>query len=343
MLPPPPGPPRAAGTGRRSVLAGLAGGLLPPGLVSSGAALAQAEPRQFGLLFPGPEDAAAARARFVWEGLRERGFVEGRNLALLTRAAAFAPGALERLARDLAASEARVILAVAPPAVRAARQATATKPIVAVDLESDPVASGLVASLARPGGNLTGLFLDFPDFASKWIDLLREAVPDLVRLAVLRDPSAGAVQLDAARAAAAARGLSLQVVEASRPAEIEGAVAAALGGGAQGLVILSSPLFNAVIGGRPLAELTRRGRLPAISPFPEFAGLGGLMGYGPSIEDMFRQAGVLVARVLAGERPADIPVERPTRLTLQVNLQAARALGLVIPPLLLARADEVVE
>ena len=325
---------------RRDILAFMGG--LSADLPS--ALWAQQTPQllEFGMLFPGPADGAAVRAEFVWRGLKERGFVEGKNVALLSRAAAYEPDGLSRLAKELASSDAKVILAVGPPAVRAVKDAT-TKPIIAIDLETDPIASGLVASLARPGSNLTGLFLDFPEFAGKWLELLQQAVPKLAKVVVFWDPTTGRVQVDAAEAAARQRGLNLHIIEIKDPSGFEDAFVMAMRAKTDGLAMLSSPLFGAAVGAKPIAELAARYRLPAISPFPEFAQFGGLMGYGTSVSDLFHQAGVLVGRVLKGEKPADMPVERPTRLSLTINMKTARTLGLDLPLSLTGRADEVIE
>jgi len=298
---------------------------------------------RFGMLYPAQADAGAKRAEIVLEGLKEKGFVEGRDVELVVRAAGYAPDGLAGMARELAASDVRGILAIGPPAVRAARAATQTLPIVAVDLETDPIATGLIASLAKPGGNITGLFFDFPDFRGKWLELLQEAVPNLRTVAVLWDPTTSEVQRNAAQAAAASRGLGVQILAARQPSDLEEAFATASRTKAQGLMQLSSPLFNVAVSGKQVAELAARYQLPAISSFPEYARVGGLMGYGASVPDMFHQAGALVARVLNGEKPADLPVERPSRLHLIVNLKTARALNLTLPPLLLARADEVID
>jgi putative tryptophan/tyrosine transport system substrate-binding protein len=323
---------------RRAFIAGLGSAAAWP-LVARG----QQSMQEVGLLYPGPADAAAARAKIVWQGLNDTGYVEGKNLTLVSRATNFNPDLTEKFSIEFAQRNLRAILAVGPTEVRATQAATKTTPIVALDLETDPVSTGLMASLARPGGNLTGLFFDFPDFSSKWLQLLQEAIPGLSRVAVVWDPTTGPVQVKAAEAAAATQGLHLQIIEVREPPGLESAVAAAERERAQGVVVLSSPLFSTVIGAPKVAELAAVHRLPAVSLFPEFAQFGGLMGYGPKIADIFRQAGALVGRVLHGEKPADLPVERPTRLYLVINLKTAKSLGLEIPPTLLARADEVIE
>jgi putative ABC transport system substrate-binding protein len=323
---------------RRAFIAALGGAAAWP--IVAGA---QQSMPEVGLLYPGPADAAAARAKIVWQGLNDTGYVEGKNLALVSRATNFNPDLTEKFSIEFAQRNLRAILAVGPTEVRATQAATKTTPIVALDLETDPVSTGLVASLARPGGNLTGLFFDFPDFSSKWLQLLQEAIPGLSRVAVVWDPTTGPVQVKAAEAAAATQDLHLQIIEVREPAALESAVAAAERERAQGVVVLSSPLFSTVIGAPKVAELAAAHRLPAVSLFPEFAQFGGLMGYGPKITDIFRQAGALVGRVLRGEKPADLPIERPTRLYLVINLKTAGALGVTVPPTLLARADEVIE
>jgi len=214
---------------------------------------------------------------------------------------------------------------------------------VAVDLETDPVREGLAQSLAHPGGNLTGLFFDFPEFSGKLLELLNEARPGLTRIAALWDPASGPVQIEAARAAAVARNMRLQTLEVSDLAKLPEAFAAAEAEQAQGLLVLSSPLFSSISGIKPVAELAARHKLAAITFFPEFAKSGGLMGYGPSVTDLYHQAGGLVAKVLRGEKPADLPLERPSRYQLVINLKAAKAFGLALPPSLVARADDVIE
>jgi putative ABC transport system substrate-binding protein len=233
------------------------------------------------------------------------------------------------------------MFAAGPVAVRHAQAGTKTIPIVALDLESDPVKSGFVRSIARPGGNLTGLFFDFPEFSTKWLQLLAEAVPGLSRLAVFWDPSTAPVQLEAVAAAAQSRGLSLHVEQVQASAELDGAFRSARNEKADGALILSSPLF----GSNPqlLADLALRHRVPAITLFPEFGQSGGLLAYGTNLIDLYVQAGALVGKVLNGTRPEDLPVERPSRFYLVINLNTAKVLGVEVPPTLLARADEVIE
>jgi len=233
------------------------------------------------------------------------------------------------------------IVAAAPAAVQAAAGATTSIPVIAIDLESDPVASGFVRSLARPGGNVTGVFLDFPDFSAKCLQLLIETVPTLSGVGLLWDPSTGVLQLKAVEAAAQAFGISAQVFEARRAADIAEAFYALDRSRFQGLLLLSSPL----IAGNPqlIADLAIRRNLPTISLFPEIARAGGLIGYGPVIQDLFRQVGGMARKVLQGAKVAELPAERPTRFQLVANLKTAKLIGVTLPASILLRADEVIE
>ncbi|HWN03871.1 MAG TPA: ABC transporter substrate-binding protein [Candidatus Dormibacteraeota bacterium] len=208
---------------------------------------------------------------------------------------------------------------------------------------SRPIRSPAGSSPAsrRPGGNVTGLFLDFPELAGKWLELMREAVPSLSRVAVLWDPATGPAQMKAAETAARTLRLQIQVLPARAAADLDAAVQAAVKERAGALVVLSSPVFNAAR--RQVATLTGRSRLPSIMAFPGYAEDGGLIGYGPHLRSMFAQAGRHVVRVLKGAAPREIPVERPTQFALLINQTTAQALGVTIPPSLLARADEVIQ
>lgn len=274
------------------------------------------------------------------QGLRDHGYVEGQHLTLVYR---WAEGREERLP-DLAAELVRlpvdVLVAISPSAVRAASTATTTIPIVAHDLETDPVASGLVASLARPGGNLTGMFFDFADFAGKWVELLKEVLPQLAHLAVLWDPRAGPVQLRAVEAAAYSLGVQLHTLEVHAPDEIEGACRTAAAGHAGALLVLSTPFVHTHQ--QRIADCALGHRLPAMMLFTGFAAHGGLMAYGPNLPATYRQLGIFVSKILQGAKPEALPVERPLKLELTINLKTAQALGLTIPPHLLLLADEVI-
>jgi len=324
---------------RRTFVVGLAAaiGVLPAALAQTAGAVPEIV-----LFYTGPVASAELRARLIREDLTAAGLVEGKNFSL-TMKVARDNDELSRLASELIHPGVAVVLAIGPAALRAAEATSAIIPIVALDLETDPVKTGLAKSLAHPGGNVTGLFFDFPEFSGKLLELLNEARPKLSRVAALWDPTSGPVQMEAAKASAAARNIRLQILEVSNLARLPEAFAAAEAEQAEGLLVLSSPLFSSISGIKPVAELAAAHRLAGVALFPEFAQSGGLMGYGPSVNDLYHQAGGLVAKVLRGEKPAEIPLERPSRYRLTVNLKAARALGLELSPSLLARADEVVE
>jgi putative ABC transport system substrate-binding protein len=294
------------------------------------------------LFYAGPVASAEARAKLVWETLRAEGLVEGKNF-VLSISVATNNEQLPKLAKELVRPGVSAVLAVGPAALRAARAASATIPIVALDLETDPVKAGFAESLSHPGGNVTGLFFDFPDFSGKLLQLLSEARPGLSRVAALWDPSSGSIQIEAAVAAAAARGMQLQTLRVDNLAKLPEALAAADAQQAQGLLVLSSPLFSAISGVKQVAEQAALHRLPGIALFPEFAQSGGLMGYGPSLDDLYQRPADMIARILRGEKPADLPLESPSRYRFIVNLKAAKALGLELSPSLVARADEVIE
>jgi putative ABC transport system substrate-binding protein len=293
------------------------------------------------LFYAGPTASAEARAKLVRDTLSAEGLLEGKNF-VLSMSVASDNGQLSERAKDLVRPGVRAILAVGPVALRA-RTVTAAIPIVALDLETDPVKAGFAESLSHPGGNVTGLFFDFPEFSGKLLELLQEARPGLSRIAALWDPTSGPVQIEAAGAAAAARGLQLQTLKVGDLGKLPEAFAAAEAQHAQGLIILSSPLFSAISGIAQVAEQAALHRLPGITLFPEFAKSGGLMGYGPSLDDLYPRPAVMIAKILRGEKPGDLPLERPSRYRFVVNLKAAKMLGLELSPSLVARADEVIE
>ena len=275
------------------------------------------------------------------QGLREAGYVDGQNILLETR---FYGGGLDRIdefARDLVDLKCSVILATGPYAIRAAMGATSTIPIVGIDLESDPVASGWVNSLARPGNNLTGFFLDIPELAGKQLELLKEAMPTVVRVAVLWDATIGTVQFRATEQAARPSGVTLGSFPIRSVDDVKGAIERAAREQLHGLVVLTSPLiFNQR---SQIADLALKTRLPTISIFSSFPKVGGLMAYGPSLASMFKQAGSYFDRILSGANPGELPIQRPSKFELVINLKTAKALGLTIPETLLIRADELIE
>jgi putative tryptophan/tyrosine transport system substrate-binding protein len=275
------------------------------------------------------------------QGLREAGYVDGQSMLLETR---FHGGALDRIdefAGELVALKCSVILAGTPYAIRAVMKATSTVPIVGIDLESDPVASGWVKSLARPGGNITGFFLDIPELGGKQIELVKEAVPTVTRLGGLWDTTIGTVQFRATETASRSSGITLESLPIRGVDDIKDAVERAARQQVHGLVVLTSPLiFNQR---SQIADLALKARLPTISLFNSFPKVGGLMAYGPNLASMFNQAASYVDRILSGANPGELPIERPSKFELVINLKTAKALDLTVPPTLLARADEVIE
>jgi putative ABC transport system substrate-binding protein len=275
------------------------------------------------------------------QGLRDLGYVEGQTIAFALRFASGKPEAFPGLAADLVRRKVDVILASGPAAIRAALDATRMIPIVAFDLESDPVQAGFVRSVAQPGGNLTGCFLDQPGLTGKWLELIREVIPGTRRIAVLVDSTTGPWQLAAIKAAAEKLRIELQVLEVRSSKELNHALETAARGGARTLVQLSSPLFDGRSTG--IAEFTATHRLPAISMFRRFVEAGGLMAYGPNQLESRKRLAVYIDKILKGAKPADLPIEQPTKFDLVINLKTAKALGLTIPPAVLARADQVIE
>jgi putative tryptophan/tyrosine transport system substrate-binding protein len=307
------------------------------------AARAQEPPKvaKIGFLYPGPVAVATSRVQALLEGLRTVGYRTPEQIALVLRTADGDASRLAPLAAEIIASEVNVIFGSGSAAVQALRSATVTIPIIALDLESDPVAAGMAASFAHPGGNITGLFFDFPDFTPKWLEFLKEATPQLSKVAVLWDPATAPIQLKAVENAAELLRLKLEILEVSTRLEFDQAFLTARQRNADALLMLSSAVFS--INVRPAAELALRYRLPAITLFPDFARVGGLMAYGPNILDTFRESGVMVGKVLTGTPPADLPIQLPTTFELVVNLQTAKALGITIPTSILVRASEVIE
>ena len=228
----------------------------------------------------------------------------------------------------------------APPAVRAAKEATSTIPIVAFDLETDPVVSGLVQSLARPGGNLTGLFLDLPALAGKWLELIAELSTGANHVALLWDKTTGTAQLEAARVAAQSLSIQIRVLDYRSSDDIESVLAAGLTAQPRAVVLLSSPIVSAR--SRALAQLLGRARMPAISPFRSFAENGGLMSYGPNLRQFRRYSADYVDRILKGAKPGDLPIQQPTKFELVVSMKAATSLRFTVPKPILLRADEVI-
>jgi putative ABC transport system substrate-binding protein len=297
-----------------------------------------------GFLYPTSLDAETDRLRAFRQGLKDTGYVENENVAIEYRFADNQLDRLQALTADLVARRVAVIIASGGrPVVLAAKAATTTIPIVFL-IGDDPVKLGLVASLAQPGGNLTGINFFAVELAAKRLELLRELVPGATRVAVLVNPANAAnteATLRDVEAAARTMGLQIQVINASTSREIDAAFATFVRERPDALFVGSGPLFT--IRAVQLALLAGRHGLPAIYAGRQITEAGGLMSYGASQTDAIRQVGVYTGRILKGAKPADMPVEQSTKFELVINAQTARMLGLTIPPTLLARADEVIE
>jgi putative ABC transport system substrate-binding protein len=327
---------------RRAFIGSLASGLLAAPLAAE-AQPAEKVPR-VGYLSPGsPSDPGRQRRLEAFrQGLRELGYVQGQNIAIESR---WAEGKYDRypaLAADLVRLKVHVIVAVGGAATQAVQQATRTIPIV-MSVVIDPLGSGLVSSLPRPGGNVTGLSMMAPDLVGKQLQVLKEVVPEVSRVALLWNPEnpGSASQLREAEGAARTFGMRLQPLEARAPQEIDSAFAAMTKERAGALVVLADAIL--LNQRRQIAELAAKRRLPAVYPLREHAEVGGLMVYGANPLDLERRAATYVDRILKGTKPGDLPVEQPTKFELVINLKTAKALGLTIPPSLLLRADEVIE
>ena len=324
---------------RRTLVAALAATL---GLPLTAFAQATRQIPEIVLFYAGPVASAEARAKLIRDALAADGLFDGKNY-ILSMSVAIDREQLPGLAKELVRPGVGAVLAVGPAALAAVRSATTSIPIVALDLETDPIKAGYAQSLSHPGGNVTGLFFNFPEYSGKLLELLNEARPGLSRIAALWDSTSGTVQVEAAEAAASARGMHLQILKVDNLSRLSEAFAAADAQQAQGLLVLSSPLFSAISGIKQVAEQAASHRLAGIALFPEFAQSGGLMGYGPSLDDLYLRPAGMIAKILRGEKPADLPLERPSRFRLIINLKAAKALGLELPPSLVARADDVIE
>jgi putative ABC transport system substrate-binding protein len=294
-----------------------------------------------GMVYLGPVAMAGPRVEALLNGLRAAGYGGPEQIEIVLRTTDGDPTRITPLVAEVVERNVDVILAISSVMVQAFRQATRTIPIVALDLETDPVGSGLVASFSHPGGNITGLFFDFPDFTKKWLELLREAIPQLSRIAVLWDPATAVTPRNAVEQAAILLSIQLDVLEVRTRSDFEEVFVTASRRGAGAVLMLSSPLIGA--NAQPLAELAIHNRLPAVTLFPDFARAGGLLAYGVNLLDMYRQTGIIVGKVLQGRKPAELPIERPTKFELVLNMRTAKLLGMEIPTSVLLRADEVIE
>ena len=325
---------------RRTFISGLTFGLLAAPLA------AKAQPPgkvpRIGVLVVATRSFFSTRIESFRQGLRELGYVEGKNVLIEYRYAEGKLDLLPALASELVQLKVDVIVTASPPGVQAAKNATSTIPIVFAAI-GDPVGGGFVASLARPGGNVTGLSILAPALSGKRLELLKEAFPKVTRVVILWNPTSSgeALSFREMPAVAKALGVQHQSMEVRAANDFEDGFQRAKQEGAQALVTMPSPVINA--NRQQILEFAAKNRLPAMYAGSEFVEAGGLMSYGPNYTDQFRRAAVFVDKILKGAKPADLPVEQPTKFELIINLKTAKALGLTIPPSLLQRADQVIE
>ena len=278
------------------------------------------------------------------EGLRDLGWVEGRNIVIENRWVRDKPESAFNLASELVRLKVDVIVAVGSPLIQAAKRATTAIPIIMSGTGADPVAAGFVAGLQRPGGNITGLSMLSTELSGKRLELLKDVVPNLGRVAVLRNPEfpAVAIQSKETEIAAKSLGVQLQAWEVRTPQEITSAFSSMSKAGTNGLIVFSDPVVLERNRGGIIA-LALKYRIPAVYPWRNYVEEGGLASYSASLLDMHRRAATYVDKILKGAKPADLPVEQPTKFELVINLKTARQIGLTIPPNVLARADKVIK
>src|SRR5215831_4063856 len=327
---------------RRSFCWTLAGVLVAPGIAIALDAPRAARGPKIGFLATTTQEPAVPLIAAFRESLRALGYIEGKTVLLELRAPEGAVERLPELARELVALKPDVIVATNDVAIAAVRRETRTIPIVMV-LSSDPAGAGFVASLARPGGNVTGLSTLSPEISGKRVELLRELIPGLSRVALLWNPDSRGNLLDYKETEVAARSLhvELQSIELFRGEDLDRAFSAVTKGRAQALIV---PVGNPITVTRrdQVASFARRNRLPSIYGTREYVDDGGLMSYGPNYADLYRRAATYVDKILKGAKPADLPVEQPIKFEFIINLKAAKQIGLTIPPNVLARADKVI-
>jgi putative ABC transport system substrate-binding protein len=318
---------------KRREFIGLVGGATALPLV----ALAQSSgPRKVGVLFPGV--LGADRERLISEGLTSE--LGSEKFILIVRSAEGDDELLAKYANELAASM-DVIIAIASGSLVAARQASQTVPIVALDLESDPIATGAARSLNQPGGNVTGIFLDAPEIAGKWIQIIREVLPQIHKVALLYDTHLDQTQLKSGENTAGKIGIETLRLGIDQPREFRTAFQRAVEAKVDAMLVHSSPIF--VDQAPVIAELSREFRLPSIGLFPIYAKVGGLISYGPNNFELIKQVGGIAGKILRGAKPAEFPIQRPIYLSFLINMRTAKLLDLAIPPSLAALADEVIE
>ena len=303
---------------------------------------AAGEDPRIGVLHPGAQATSSHFAAAFDQGLREHGYREGQNITLERRFAEAKADRISEIAAELVRLKVDVIVTSTDPGIAAVKQQTQAIPIVMAN-STDPVGTGFVGSLARPGGNVTGLSSLSPELSGKRVELLKEAVPGLFRVAIVWNPDVRGGVLEYKETESAARSLRLQLqsVEVNRADDFDRAFGALTTGRAEGLTVVSSSLAFRNRG--QIASLAQKNRLPSIFGLREFADAGGLIAYGPNYADGWRRAASYVDKILKGARPGELPVEQPTKFELVINLKTAKALGLTIPPSLLRRADHVIQ
>ena len=294
-----------------------------------------------GFLHPGFPEAGSPAFDALRAGLRDAGYVEGNTFKLEARWARGRPELLRQFAQDLVQLRVDLIVATARPSIEAARAVTTELPIVANDLESDPIGSGYASSLSSPGGNLTGFFLDAPTLCSKWLQQIGDVVPTAKKIAVLWDATTGTYQLDALQSVAKMTSIDLVIMEFRDGGGLELALNLGLKQAPQAVIQLGSPLIRQAA--PHVVQVLSSYRLPGTSQFRTFPDAGGLMSYGPDLIHLYHRVGLYVSKILRGARPSDLPIERPSKFELVINLKAAKDLGVTIPNSLLATADEVIE
>jgi putative tryptophan/tyrosine transport system substrate-binding protein len=297
---------------------------------------------QIGVLLPGTPASFSLRTKAFLEGLGALGYVEGQTIAIEWRWGEDKVDRLPDLAAELVGRNVDVLITGGTPAAKALKSATGTIPIV-MAIIGDPVAAGLVDSLALPGGNATGFSIVAPDLSGKRLELLKEIVPSASSVAVMlntRNPQSQ-FELKEMEAAARVLGLQIQPIEISPERTLEEGFAATSKTAAQSLIVLTDPIFFSQR--ERIVDLAARSRLPAMYFFQDFVAAGGLMSYGPSDTDLYRRAAGYVDKILKGANPRELPIQQPTKFDLAINLKTAKALGLTVPDALLARADEVIE
>ena len=311
-------------------------------LCSSASAQQPPKVPRVGFLSTASLSALSPRLDAFRQGLRELGYVEGKNIVIEYRYTEAKTDLLSALAAELVREKVEVILTVGTNPTQAARRATATIPVV-MTFVADPIGSGFVASLARPGGNITGLTNLAPELSGKWLELLKEMVPKPLRAGVLIDPSTPVqkVLLQEMERAAKALAVEVQPAEVRDPNAIESALATLRKGRPNALIVLPPP--RTMDTQKSIVEFAAMQRLPTMSHWREYVDAGGLAFYGASIHDMYRRAAVYVDKILKGAKPADLPVEQPTKFEFVINLKTARQIGLTIPPNVLARADKIIK